>query len=465
MHPSESTTNAMWGGAFTTAPAALMTSINASIDVDKRLYAEDIQGSLAHAQMLAAKGIVSAEDAQRIMDGLHQIHAEITRGEFTFTPALEDIHMHIEARLKTLIGDAAGRLHTARSRNDQVATDMRLWVRAACATFDTEMQQLQKALINKASMHAATLMPGFTHLQTAQPITLGHHLLAYTEMFGRDRLRARDAAARMNECPLGSAALAGTSFPIDRHATAHALGFSGPCTNSLDGVSARDFVLEFLSVLSICAVHLSRMAEECILWTSAPFGFAVFSDAFSTGSSIMPQKRNPDAAELIRGKTGTILGALVALLTTMKALPLAYNKDMQEDKAGTFAAFDAVMLCVRCLAGMVDDLRPNAERMRDAADAGYADATDLADWLVRTLHLPFRDAHHVTGQIVKLATATSCALKNLPLEAMQRVEPRIHAAVYTVLGAEASVRSRTSFGGTAPDNVARAAADAKQRWL
>ncbi len=465
MKKSDDNANAMWGGVFDAAPSALMTTINASIDVDKRLYAEDIAGSIAHANMLAKQGIISKDDAAKMVAGLNQIKSEIERGEFKFTPQLEDIHMHVEARLKEIIGEAAGRLHTARSRNDQVATDMRLWVKKACAAVDSKLQDLQKTLIGLAELHAATIMPGFTHLQTAQPVTLGHHLLAYTEMFGRDRLRAQDAAKHMDECPLGSAALAGTSFPIDREATAKALGFGAPTANSLDGVSARDFVLEFLSSASICAVHLSRFAEELILWSSAQFQFITLSDAFSTGSSIMPQKRNPDAAELIRGKTGRVIGNLVAMLTTMKALPLAYNKDMQEDKAGTFEAFDTLVLCIRCLKGMVADMQVNEKTMLEAAGYGYANATDLADWLVQALNIPFREAHHITGQIVKLASKNSKQLAELSLVELQSVEPKITDKVYAVLGTKASVDSRTSFGGTAPANVKEAVASARKKWL
>lgn len=466
MKKSDSTANTMWGGVFDAAPDALMTAINASIDVDKRLYAEDIAGSVAHAQMLAKQGIITKDDAAKIVDGLQHIKAEIESGTFTFTHALEDIHMHVEARLKELIGEAAGRLHTARSRNDQVATDMRLWVKQALRAVDAELKALQTTLVLQAEAHAATIMPGFTHLQTAQPVTLGHHLLAYTEMFGRDRLRVQDAGKHMNECPLGAAALAGTSFPIDRQATAKQLGFEAPCANSLDAVSARDFVLEFLCSASICAVHLSRFAEELILWSSAPFKFITLSDAFATGSSIMPQKRNPDAAELIRGKTGRVIGNLMALLSTMKALPLAYNKDMQEDKVGTFETFDTLVLCIRCLKGMVADMQVHPAAMLEAAGYGYANATDLADWLVRALNIPFREAHHITGSVVKLATKLDKQqLSALSLAELQSIAPSITDEVYTVLGTEASVNSRTSFGGTAPANVKQAVAAAQKRWL
>ncbi len=453
--------NTMWGGRFASGPDAIMEEINASIGFDYRLASQDIAGSRAHAAMLAKQGIISAADAAAIEAGLMQIAAEIEGGSFSFSRALEDIHMNVEGRLADLIGDAAGRLHTARSRNDQVALDFRLWVRDAVDGLDAGLADLQRALAEKAQVHAEAVMPGFTHLQSAQPVTLGHHLLAYVEMLGRDRGRLRDARARLNQSPLGAAALAGTSFPIDRHATARALGFDGPTANSLDSVADRDFVLEVLSAASICAVHLSRFAEEIVLWATPQFGFAALSDRFSTGSSIMPQKRNPDAAELVRGKTGRVIGALTGLLIVMKGLPLAYSKDMQEDKEGTFDALDALVLCVAATAGMVRDLTPDTARMEAAASSGYATATDLADWLVRHLGLPFRRAHHVTGRIVALAAERGVPLDAVPLEAMQGIEPGITAEVFAVLGVRQSVASRTSYGGTAPANVRRQAAD----WL
>ncbi|MDX7953891.1 argininosuccinate lyase [Lichenihabitans sp. Uapishka_5] len=445
--------NAMWGGRFASGPDAIMEEINASIDFDKRLAVQDIRGSQAHAAMLGATGIVSGPDAAAIGAGLTQVAGEIEANTFTFRRDLEDIHMNVESRLAALIGPVAGRLHTARSRNDQVALDFRLWVRDTVDGLDAGLRDLQGALAEKALAHTDAVMPGFTHLQSAQPVTLGHHLLAYVEMIGRDRGRLRDARARMNECPLGAAALAGTSFPIDRHQVAAALGFEGPTRNSLDTVADRDFVLEVLAAASICAIHLSRFAEEIVLWATPQFGFAALSDKFSTGSSIMPQKRNPDAAELVRGKAGRIVGALTGLLIVMKGLPLAYSKDMQEDKEGTFDALDALALCVAATAGMVRDLKPDLARMEQAAGSGFATATDLADWLVRVLGLPFREAHHVTGRIVAAAAERSTTLEALPLDAMQAIEPGITAAVFSVLGVRNSVASRTSFGGTAPANV------------
>ena len=443
----------MWGGRFASGPDAIMEEINASIDFDKRLAAQDIRGSKAHAAMLAATGIISEDDADAITSGLTAIAGEIEAGTFTFSRALEDIHMNVESRLAALIGDAAGRLHTARSRNDQVALDFRLWVRDTVDALDAGLRDLQMALAEKAFSHAEAVMPGFTHLQSAQPVTLGHHLLAYVEMLGRDRGRFADARKRLNECPLGAAALAGTSFPIDRHLVATSLGFEGPTRNSLDTVADRDFVLEVLAAAAICATHLSRFAEEIILWATPQFGFAALSDKFSTGSSIMPQKRNPDAAELVRGKTGRVIGALTGLLIVMKGLPLAYSKDMQEDKEGAFDALDALVLMIAATAGMVRDLKPNLKRMEDSAGAGYATATDLADWLVRELGLPFRQAHHVTGRIVAAAAERDVSLEELPLDAMTTIEPQITEAVYRVLGVRNSVASRTSFGGTAPANV------------
>ncbi|MBN9468375.1 MAG: argininosuccinate lyase [Bosea sp.] len=453
--------NRMWGGRFATGPDAIMEEINASIDFDQRLWRQDIRGSLAHAAMLAATGILTQDDVDVITKGLKGIEAEIEAGRFTFSRALEDIHMNIEGNLREQIGLAAGRLHTARSRNDQVATDMRLWVRDALDQLDEQVADLQLALAEKAEAYAGAVMPGFTHLQSAQPVTFGHHLLAYVEMLARDRSRLRDARERMNECPLGAAALAGTSFPIDRHMTAEALGFARPTANSLDSVSDRDFVLETLSAASICAMHLSRFAEEIVLWATPQFGFVKLSDKFSTGSSIMPQKRNPDAAELVRGKAGRIFGALQALLTMMKGLPLTYSKDMQEDKEGTFDAVQTLSLCLAATTGMVRDMQPDLKVMKKAAGLGYATATDLADWLVRVLKMPFRDAHHVTGRLVGLASERGVGLEKLSLAEMQQVEPTITEAVFAVLGVEQSVKSRVSYGGTAPANVKRQA----KRWL
>jgi argininosuccinate lyase len=460
----QSMSNKMWGGRFSERPDAIMEEINVSIDVDRHLYAQDITASKAHAAMLAAQGIITANDAKNIGKGLDTILSEIRKGSFEFKRALEDIHMNVEGRLSELIGPAAGRLHTARSRNDQVATDFRLFVRDTIDDIDAALARYQAALVRRALEHADTVMPGFTHLQTAQPVTLGHHLMAYVEMAARDRGRFRDARKRLNESPLGAAALAGTSFPIDRELTARTLGFDRPMANSLDAVSDRDFVLETLSAASITAVHLSRFAEEIVLWTSPLVGLVRLSDKFTTGSSIMPQKRNPDAAELVRAKTGRVIGALTGLLIVMKGLPLAYQKDMQEDKQGAMEAFAALSLAVRAMTGMVDDLVPEAERMKQAAGDGYATATDLADWLVRTLKMPFRDAHHVTGRIVGLAAKDGVALHELPLAVMQSVEPRITAQALTVLSVESSVKSRTSYGGTAPKNV-RAQAKAWQKRL
>ncbi|MGJ4940428.1 argininosuccinate lyase [Bradyrhizobium sp. HKCCYLS1011] len=453
--------NKMWGGRFSERPDEIMEEINVSIDVDRHLYAQDIAASKAHAAMLAAQGIITGTDAKNIGKGLDTILSEIAKGSFEFKRALEDIHMNVESRLGELIGPAAGRLHTARSRNDQVATDFRLFVRDTIDEVDAALAAYQQALAERALEHAGTVMPGFTHLQTAQPVTFGHHLLAYVEMAARDRGRFADARKRLNESPLGAAALAGTSFPIDRHATAEALGFERPMANSLDAVSDRDFVLETLSAASICAVHLSRFAEEIVIWTSPLVGLVKLSDKFTTGSSIMPQKRNPDAAELVRAKTGRVIGALNALLIVMKGLPLAYQKDMQEDKHGAMEAFAALSLAIRAMTGMAIDLVPDEARMKAAAGEGYATATDLADWLVRTLKMPFREAHHVTGRIVALAAKQGVALHELPLKAMQEVEPKITAEVLGVLSVESSVKSRTSFGGTAPKNVT---AQAKS-WL
>jgi len=457
--------NSQWGGRFTGGPAEIMRRINASIDYDKRLYAEDIAGSKAHCAMLVAQNILSPQDGAAITAGLDQIRSEIESGSFVFSAENEDIHMNIEARLAELIGPVAGRLHTARSRNDQVATDLRLWLRDAIDRLDLEMRGLQRALIDRADAEAGTVMPGYTHLQIAQPVTLGHHLLAYVEMLGRDRGRLADCRRRLNESPLGAAALAGTSFPIDRFASAAALGFDRPAANSLDAVSDRDFAIEFLAAAAITVMHLSRFAEEIVTWCSSEFGFIGLSDAFTTGSSIMPQKRNPDAAELVRAKTGRLNGALVALLTVMKGLPLAYGKDMQEDKVPVFEGVDALELCLAAAAGMVRDMQPCRERLRDAAGQGFATATDLADWLVRVAGLPFRRAHHATGSIVRRAEALGCTLAELPLAELQAVEPAITDAVYDVLDTARSVASRTSFGGTAPEQVLTAAAAARNRFL
>ena len=445
--------NKMWGGRFASGPDAIMEEINASIDFDRKLYAQDIAGSLAHADMLADTGIISADDRNKIVDGLNTILSEIEAGTFEFSRRLEDIHMNVEARLAELIGAAAGRLHTARSRNDQVALDFRLWVSAQLENTETALTKLIGVLLERAEEHADTVMPGFTHLQTAQPVTFGHHCMAYVEMFGRDRARARDALARLDECPLGAAALAGTGFAIDRQQTAEALGFSAPTRNSIDTVSDRDFALEFLGLAAICGTHLSRLAEEIVIWSTPQFGFVRLSDAFSTGSSIMPQKKNPDAAELVRAKTGRINGALIALLTVMKGLPLAYSKDMQEDKEQVFDAAETLELALAAMTGMVGDMQVSAEAMKAAAGAGYSTATDLADWLVREAGLPFRDAHHVTGKAVALAEERGCGLADLPLADLQKINGAITEGVFDVLSVEASVASRTSFGGTAPANV------------
>ena len=453
--------NKMWGGRFGASPDAVMADINISIDVDRKLYRQDIAASKAHAAMLAKRGIIPAQDAKQIIHGLDTILSEIESGKFRFKRALEDIHMNVEARLAELIGPAAGRLHTARSRNDQVATDFRLWIRDTIDEIDLQLAAYQRALAEKALANAATIMPGFTHLQTAQPVTFGHHLLAYVEMAARDRGRFADARRRLNESPLGSAALAGTSFPLDRTLSAKALGFDRPAANSLDAVSDRDFVLETLAAAAITSVHLSRFAEEIVLWTSPLVGFVRLSDKFTTGSSIMPQKRNPDAAELVRAKTGGMIGALNALLIVMKGLPLAYQKDMQEDKDGAMQALSALSLCLAAMTGMVADMQPDAERMKAAAGAGFSTATDLADWLVRIHKIPFREAHHITGRIVAAAEKAGVSLDQLPLAEMQRIEPRITKDVFGVLSVERSVASRKSYGGTAPANVAREA----RKWL
>ncbi|HEX2840603.1 argininosuccinate lyase [Hyphomicrobium sp.] len=447
----------MWGGRFAASPAEIMEEINVSISFDKALAPQDIRGSKAHAAMLAEVGIITKSDAREILRGLDQVAAEIQDGSFEFKRALEDVHMNVESRLKEIIGQPAGRLHTARSRNDQVATDFRLFVRDTTDAIIPAIGELQRVLVEKAEAHAATVMPGFTHLQPAQPVTFGHHLLAYVEMLGRDRGRFVDARKRLNECPLGSAALAGTSFPIDRNKTADVLGFDRPMANSLDGVADRDFALEVLAASSIAAVHLSRFAEEIVIWMTPQFGFITLSDRFTTGSSIMPQKRNPDAAELVRAKVGRIAAAFQGLLMVMKGLPLAYSKDMQEDKEATFDALASLRLALLAMTGMVQDLEPVKETMRAAAGRGYSTATDLADWLVRELKMPFRDAHHVTGSIVKAAEDRGLDLENVPLDVMQAIEPRISNSVYSVLSVENSVKSRKSYGGTSPQNVTKMA--------
>ena len=459
--PPSPPANPQWGGRFAAGPAAVMAEINASIGFDRTLWRQDIRASLAHAAMLAKVGIIEAADEAAIRQGLAQIAAEIESGTFAFDAALEDIHMNIESRLVERIGEAGKRLHTGRSRNDQVATDFRLWVRDAIDGLSGQVHALMTSLATRAAEYAAEPMPGFTHLQTAQPVTFGHHLLAYVEMLWRDHGRLADCRERLNECPLGAAALAGTSYPLDRQATAAALGFDRPGANSLDAVSDRDFALEFLAAAAIAAMHLSRFAEEIVLWCSPPFGFIRLSDAFTTGSSIMPQKRNPDAAELVRAKTGRIAGALVGLLTVMKGLPLAYGKDMQEDKEPVFDAAATLSLALAATDGMVRDLKAETERMREAAGQGFTTATDLADWLVRELGLPFREAHHVTGRLVRRAEESGRDLAALSLAEMRQEEPRITEGVYSVLTVEASVASRTSYGGTAPALVERQAA----RWL
>ncbi len=455
--------NRMWGGRYKMGPAEIMEKINASIGFDKRLYAQDIAGSMAHCDMLVAQRIITASDGRAIKRGLRQVKAEIESGKFKFSTKLEDIHFNVEARLTEIIGPAGGRLHTARSRNDQVALDVRLWVRDTIDRLEPMLADLQAALIDRAEEHAATIMPGFTHLQTAQPITFGHHLLAYVEMFGRDRGRLADCRARLNISPLGAAALAGSPHPIDPRKTARALGFDGPMPNSLDAVSDRDYVVEFIAAASLTAVHLSRLSEEIVIWCSAPFRFISLSDAFTTGSSIMPQKRNPDAAELTRGKVGRIVGAFVALCTMMKGLPLTYGKDMQEDKEPLFDAVDTLALTLAASAGMVRDLTVDRARLKAATDKGHITATDLADWLVRTLDMPFRQAHHVTGSLVKRADELGIQLFELPLAEMQGVEPRIGKAVYDVLSVEKSVASRRSAGGTAPARVRAAVKAARAR--
>ena len=464
-NPEAPAASQMWGGRFARGPAAIMEKINASIGFDKRLADQDIAGSKAHAAMLAKQGIITQADADAIRDGLDTVSQEIAAGTFIFKVELEDIHMNVEARLAELIGEPAKRLHTGRSRNDQVATDFKLWVRDALDRLDAGLTALQAALIDLAEQNTDTVMPGFTHLQAAQPVSFGHHLLAYVEMFGRDRGRLRDARCRLNECPLGSAALAGTPYPIDRFMTAEALGFNRPTANSLDAVSDRDFALEYLAAGSICAMHLSRFAEEIVIWCSAQFRFIRLSDAFTTGSSIMPQKRNPDAAELVRAKTGRVIGTLTGLLVAMKGLPLAYSKDMQEDKEPVFEADDTLALCVAATEGMVRDMQPNKAAMREAADRGFLNATDLADWLVRELGMPFREAHHVTGRAVKAAEDRRVGLTDLTLDELRAIEPRITEAVYPALSIEASLNSRRSFGGASPVRVKEAVKAARERFL
>ena len=458
---SKESANKMWGGRFTSSPSEIMEQINASVAYDKRLAPQDIRGSIAHARMLADTGIISKSDVKAIVKGLEAVNREIADDRFAWSTALEDVHMNVENRLRETVGEAAGRLHTARSRNDQVATDFRLYIRDTIDGFDAALAELQLELARKADAHASVVMPGFTHLQPAQPVTFGHHLLAYVEMLGRDRSRFSDARRRLNECPLGAAALAGTSFPIDRKATAAALDFDRPTANSLDSVSDRDFVLETLSAASLCAMHLSRFAEEIVIWSTPQFGFIHLSDAWTTGSSIMPQKRNPDAAELVRARVGRVAGAFQSLLLVMKGLPLAYSKDMQEDKEVTFDALDSFATALAAMAGMVKDLEPNPERMHAAAGAGFSTATDLADWLVRELGLPFRDAHHVTGTIVAEAERRDIGLEDLDLKDLQKIEPRITKAVFSVLSVEKSVASRVSYGGTAPQNVRKMA----RQWI
>lgn len=454
-------TNKMWGGRFASGPSEIMEEINASIGYDKRLYNQDITGSIAHAEMLVDAGILTKADGKKIISGLKQVKQEIENDQFTFSRQLEDIHMNVESRLRELIGDAAGRLHTARSRNDQVATDFKLYVRDTIDHFLNQLTTLQLALAKKAEEHADVVMPGYTHLQTAQPVTFGHHCLAYVEMLGRDATRFKDARKRLNECPLGSAALAGTSFPIDRKMTAKALGFDRPTANSLDSVADRDFILETLSAASISAIHLSRFAEELVIWSSAEFNFIKLSDSFTTGSSIMPQKRNPDAAELIRAKVGRIIGAFNGLSMVMKGLPLAYSKDMQEDKEMAFDALDNYSLALAALTGMIEDMHPNKEKMAASAGGGFSTATDIADWLVRVINLPFRDAHHVTGSIVALAEKQNLRLHELTLNDMQSIEPKITKDIFNVLSVENSVKSRKSYGGTAPTEVRKMA----KKWI
>ena len=452
--------NSMWGGRFCGGPDALMERINASIDYDRRMWRQDISGSKAHCRMLVQQGILGTEDGRAIIDGLDQVAEELAEGTFIFRTELEDIHMNVEARLKEIIGDSAGCLHTGRSRNDQVATDFRLWLRDYLDHLDTSLVNLQRTLLLQAGKHADSLMPGFTHLQVAQPVTFGHHMMAYVEMLARDRGRLQDACKRLNECPLGAAALAGTSFPLDRDATAHELGFIRPMANSLDAVSARDFAAEFLSAASILSMHMSRLAEEVVLWSSAQFHFVRMPDGFSTGSSIMPQKRNPDAAELVRAKPGRVYGALITMLTVLKGLPLAYSKDMQEDKEAVFDAAETVEVVVKAMTGMIAGMTVNTEALRAATGTGFSTSTDLADWLVRAANVPFRDAHHITGRAVKLAEERDCSLEGLTLDDLKAIDGRIDETVFDVLGIDNSVASRTSYGGTAPSEVRKQVA----RW-
>lgn len=464
MPTQKSKANPMWGGHFDAGPSQVMEEINASIRFDCKLYAEDIEGSLAHVEMLAKAKIIDAEDATMIQNGLNEIRKEIESEKFTFNPALEDIHMNVEARLHELVGPVAGKLHTARSRNDQVATDFKLYVRKAYDKTDIALAELQRILLKQAEKHIETIMPGYTHLQTAQPVTFAHHLLAYVEMLGRDRSRIADGRKRMNQCPLGAAALAGTSFPINRKATAKALGFDEPTHNSIDSVSDRDFAIDYMAMASACMMHLSRLAEELVIWCSADFSFVTLPDSFTTGSSIMPQKRNPDAAELVRAKTGRIYGDLFTLLTVMKGLPLTYSKDMQEDKEPLFDAVDNISLCISAMQGMMSELKVNEKNMEKAAARGYSTATDLADWLVRVLGIPFRQAHHITGKVVKIAEKNKCELKDVSLKEMQTVEPRISDEVFAVLSVKNSVRSRQSQGGTSPEVVSKAVKEAYKRY-
>ncbi len=458
-------TSKMWGGRFSAGPSAVMAEINISLPFDRRMAAQDVRGSIAHAEMLVARGIISSPDGQVIVEGLNKVAAELANGQFPFKDALEDIHMNVEDRLKDLIGPAAGRLHTARSRNDQVATGFRLWTRDLIDKIDASLKTLQGVMIDKAEQHAGTIMPGFTHMQVGQPVTFGHHLMAYVEMLGRDRGRLADARKRLNELPLGAGALGGTSFPIDRNMTAQKLGFDRPMGNSMDAVADRDFALEVMAAASILSVHMSRLAEELVIWFSPQFGFIKFSDAFTTGSSMMPQKRNPDAAELVRAKSGRVIGALIGLLTVMKGLPMTYSKDMQEDKEALFGVADTLELCIAATTGMIADLEPNPERMKESARSGYSTATDLADWVTQKLNVPFRDAHHITGRAVKLAESKGCELGQLALADLQSIEPRINADVLKVLTVDAAAASRVSYGGTAPDNVRAQAKAARDRFL
>lgn len=462
---SKNSPHPLWGGRFSSRPDKLLEAINSSVEFDKRLYAQDIAGSIAHCRMLVKQKIVDKKTGAMILGGLEKVKSEIEENKFNFESSFEDIHLNIEKRLIELVGEDGGRLHTARSRNDQVSTDFRLWIRETIKNLDSSIRDLQEALIDKAEINGETVMPGFTHLQAAQPITLGHHFLAYVEMLGRDRGRFKDTVKRLNECPLGAAALAGTSFPIDRMATAKALGFAQPTNNSIDSVSDRDFVLEFLSSAVITAIHLSRLSEEIVLWCSNQFAFAVLSDAFTTGSSVMPQKRNPDAAELVRGKTGRIVGALVALTTVLKGLPLAYSKDLQEDKEPVFDAADSLCISIFAMTAMIKDLKFDCAKLKEAAGVGHTTATDLADWLVRVLGLPFRQAHQITGTLVKLAEGKESSLGELSLSEMQSVEPGINEDVYRVLGVSESVKSKTSYGGTTPKNVLAQAHNARKRFL